>query len=125
MTRQFPLSAALNLIADLEPYYDEGLGCDIHSRQERRRVMAALGVVEAGDARGGARAYDPRLPSESRMEKQPPRGVRFVDPRQPEETIITVRESDGKEYDRSLNDLPSPRSVDRDQARKAFETIQD
>ena len=34
--------------ADLTPYYDEGLGQVIHSRQERARVMKDQGVIEKG-----------------------------------------------------------------------------
>lgn len=45
-----------------EPYHDEGLGVDIHSRQEKRDVMKDLGVIETGDRVGGARDFDEKAP---------------------------------------------------------------
>jgi len=35
------------VIDTFEPYYDEGLGCDVHSRSDRKAEMARLGLVEA------------------------------------------------------------------------------
>jgi len=46
----------------LEPYFDEGLGCDIYSASHRRRVMRQLDVIEAGDRVGGAINFDRRAP---------------------------------------------------------------
>jgi hypothetical protein len=45
------------------PYYDEGLGSDVHSRRERKRLMSELGVVEAGDAVHGGRNFDSKNPN--------------------------------------------------------------
>ena len=57
-----------------EPYYDEGLGCDVHSAEERRVLLRERGLVEAGDPVHGGRNWDPKAPV--RMEKAPPRGIR-------------------------------------------------
>jgi len=54
---QFPLRA-IRGFQPFEPYYDEGLGVDISGRRERRQVMNALGVQEAGDAVGGSRNHN-------------------------------------------------------------------
>ncbi len=39
-------------------YHDESLGVDIHGRRHRQQVMQAMGVREAGDAKGGARDFN-------------------------------------------------------------------
>lgn len=41
-----------------EPYYDEALDMDIRSRGEKKEVLRALGLQEAGDKVGGARNFD-------------------------------------------------------------------
>ena len=51
-TYVFPLEAG---IVVHESHFDEGLGCDIGGDRERKQVMKALGLEEAGDAVGGAR----------------------------------------------------------------------
>ena len=53
---QFPLRA-IKGFQPFETYHDEGLGVDISGRRERRQVMNALGLQEAGDSVGGSRNY--------------------------------------------------------------------
>lgn len=52
MTRLFPSRQAFH---SFEAYYDPALDCDIHGRREKKEVMAALNVQEAGDVVNGAR----------------------------------------------------------------------
>lgn len=41
-----------------EPYYDEALDMDVHSRGEKKQILKSLGLQEAGDKVGGARNFD-------------------------------------------------------------------
>ena len=75
--RQFPVQAALGY-QPFEAYYDEGLGCDVTGRQEKRRIMQALNVIEAGDKVHGAREFDRHAPHH--VKPEPPRGEPFVPP---------------------------------------------
>ena len=52
MQRLFPTSQAIH---SFEAYYDPALDCDIHGRREKKEIMAALNVQEAGDAIHGGR----------------------------------------------------------------------
>ena len=58
-----------------EPYYDEALGCDISSSFEKRLIMKALDVVEAGDTVHGARNFDAHAPEH--VKPLPLKGIRF------------------------------------------------
>jgi len=59
--RLFPLTGILGF-QPFEGYWDEALGCDVSGRRERRQIMAAEGLQEAGDKRGGARNFDRHAP---------------------------------------------------------------
>lgn len=52
MERMFPVEAAMGF-QPFEPYYDEGLGFNVHGREERKEIMAALGLQEAGGSEAG------------------------------------------------------------------------
>lgn len=80
------LKAERIVIHSVETYYDEGLGCDIHGERERRQVMAAQGVIEAGDRVGGARNFDKTGTHAGRLA---PQGVRFGDVQRTEERART------------------------------------
>lgn len=41
-----------------QPGYDEGVDMDIHSRGEKKQILKAMGLQEAGDKVGGARNFD-------------------------------------------------------------------
>lgn len=73
MHYQFPLSAARGF-QPFAPYYDEALGVDVTGRRQKRQTLAALGLQEAGDKRGGAR-YEERSPLASCVVPLPPQGV--------------------------------------------------
>jgi hypothetical protein len=75
--RQFAREAALGFMP-FEPHYDEGLGCDVTSFGEKKRIMRDLGVHEAGDRKGGAINFDAKAPD--KVGKSRPRGEKFVNP---------------------------------------------
>jgi len=45
-----------------EPYYDEGLGCDVHSASEKRRILKREDLIEIGDKVHGGRNFDAKAP---------------------------------------------------------------
>ena len=93
MTRAFPTGAARGF-QPFEAYYDEGLGCDIGGRRERRQVMKALNVIEAGDAKGGARNFDPK--ASATIKPQPPKGIkRKCDDSPPESWDVSTQSKNG------------------------------
>ncbi len=55
MKRLFPLSASYQ---PFKPYFDEALGVDITGARQKSQVMKLMGVLEAGDKKGGARDFD-------------------------------------------------------------------
>lgn len=86
-----------------EPYYDEGLGCDVHSRMERRAIMRMLGVVEAGDRVHGGRNVDEGNPN--LMGKRPLRGVRKKVPTR--DTVVETVDKEGRVVSRGMfSELP-------------------
>ena len=52
MQRLFPTRQAIH---SFEAYYDPALDCDIHGRREKKEIMTALNVQEAGDSVHGGR----------------------------------------------------------------------
>ena len=44
------------------PYYDEGLGCNVWSKSDKKRIMRSLGVIETGDKVRGGRNFDKHAP---------------------------------------------------------------
>lgn len=77
----------------LEPYFDEGLGCDIESAGHRRKVLRERGLIEAGDRVGGSRNFDEKAPEH--VGKLPLKGIssaRAVGRDQP----ILVKDEKGK-----------------------------
>ena len=94
-----------------EAYYDEGLGCDINSRSERKAVMATLGVVEAGDHVGGARNHDTKAPHQ--MEKQPLKGQKFK-PFVPSAPTINTHDDNGRVVNsKKMSELPEYKGNDK------------
>lgn len=77
LRREFPITA-LRSYREFTPYYDECLGADITSAREKKRVMQALGVTEAGDTVGGARNFDKHAPEH--IKPRPVQGVPFISP---------------------------------------------
>ena len=72
----FPTDAATR-VRVVDAYFDEGLGVDVHGEKERKQIMAARGLIEAGDAVGGARNFDAAAPNH--VGRQPAKGFRFAD----------------------------------------------
>lgn len=92
--RLFSRESALNFMP-FEPYYDEGLGCDVNGRREKRQIMADMGVQEAGDAKGGARNFDTKAPYI--IGKSRPRGDKYQSKRdEPEVATWVGSEKGGK-----------------------------
>jgi len=78
-----------------EPYYDEGLGCDVHSEGERRRVMSELGLIESGDRVHGGRNFDANAPHT--MTKRPLQGVKRKGVEgDPNEQVVETVDAEGK-----------------------------
>lgn len=76
--RQFPVEAALG-VKFFAPYWDEGLNCDVNSESERKSIMRALNVIEAGDPVHGGRNFEKKAPHH--VKPRPLRGEPFQDPR--------------------------------------------
>jgi hypothetical protein len=81
-------------------YYDEGLDCDIHGSRHRREVMRSQNVIEAGDAKGGARTVE-----KTAIGQQPVKGISHSDNQYKAERnelarqkqVVSFRNSDGTE----------------------------
>lgn len=90
-----------------EPYYDEGLGSDVHSEADRRVIMKEMGLVEAGDPVKGARNFDPKAPV--LMDKQPLKGKRKRKAKTVDDSIVQTVDAEGKVLSEDRwNDLESP-----------------
>ncbi len=56
------------------PYFDEGLGCDVYSLSDKKRILKEEGLIEAGDRVGGAINFDSKAPHI--LGKEPLKGKR-------------------------------------------------
>ena len=74
-TYQFPVSATFQ---PFEAYYDEALGMDVRGRKEKREVLRAMGRVEAGDRRNGARNME-TSPNTVMVKPLPEKGITLSD----------------------------------------------
>ena len=74
--RQFPLEAARG-IGVFTPYWDEALGVNIYTAEQKKRELKSRGLVEAGDKEGGARLFDEKLPSNSQIAARPLKDGRY------------------------------------------------
>lgn len=91
-----------------EAHYDEGLGVDVGGPRERKQVMNALGLEEAGDPVGGARNQEGKSEGISA-----PRGVKLSDRQYKDEAAVKARNNkmvttigkDGKETKHRVGDL--------------------
>lgn len=90
--RDFPIQAALGFMP-FEAYYDEGLGCDIRTRNHRKQVMKILDVHEAGDRVGGALNFDAKAPHH--VKPTAPRGISLPE-RRPEPWLVETEVAPGK-----------------------------
>jgi putative FmdB family regulatory protein len=72
----FPVQAAFGIEIQT-PYYDESLGMDISGKREKKQVLSAMGLKEAGDKVRGARDFDKHAPMH--IKPLPPRGIRLSD----------------------------------------------
>ena len=87
-----------------EAYYDEGLGCDIHSRMDRKVEMKRQGVVAIGDPVHGGRNYEPDAPLA--MKKRALRGVQKADG-PIKDPIIQTHDAEGHVVDaKRFSELP-------------------
>jgi putative FmdB family regulatory protein len=94
-------------VADtFEAYYDEGLGCDVETKAEKRRVMKELGVVEAGDSVHGGRNFDKAAPDH--VKPTAPKGIKRVPPRGGQEQVVETVDAAGEVTSRGkFGDLES------------------
>ena len=74
MEYQFPVSAILGF-QPFEPYWDEALGCDINGRREKKQVLKAMNLVEAGDAQHGGINFDKHAPDH--IKPRSPVGLKY------------------------------------------------
>ena len=87
-----------------EPYYDEGLGVDVHSRMDRKVQMKELGLVEAGDPVHGGRNYDSKAPNQ--VKKLPLRGVRRQTAANRDSVIKTHNDDGSVDTVQKFSELP-------------------
>lgn len=89
-----------------EPYFDEGLGSDVHSRADKKRIMNELGVIEAGDRVHGGINFDKHAPSH--VGKHELKGLRRPNVPESDEQIVEVVDSNDVVLDKvKLGDIPS------------------
>ena len=81
-------------VSTFEPYYDEGLGCDVHSSEDKRAIMKDLDLIEAGDTVHGARNFDDKNPN--LVEKTPPKGIRRKEKKEVDDTIVQTVDAKGE-----------------------------
>ena len=74
--RMFPLEAARG-IGVFTPYWDEALGVNIYTAEQKKRELKKRGLVEAGDKSGGASLFDDKLPSNSQIAARPLKDGRY------------------------------------------------
>ena len=89
MKREFPCPT----VDIFESYYDEGLGCDVTGKEDRKHKMKILNVHEAGDKVGGARNFDEHAPHH--VKPLPPRGA-ALDARGPVQDFDVAVENNGE-----------------------------
>jgi len=87
-----------------EPYYDEGLGVDVHSRMDRKVQMKELGLVETGDPVHGGRHYDSKAPNQ--VKKLPLRGVRRQTAANRDSVIKTHNDDGSVDTVQKFSELP-------------------
>jgi len=97
-----------------ESYYDEALDCDIHGRREKKQILTAMGLQEAGDSVGGARNVETH-PDAVVMDRQKARGRTFSDIQRERArheatetfTDVSVEKSDGTSEKVDVKNLPT------------------
>lgn len=82
---RFPFQAALGYMP-FDAYYDPALGVDINGRRQKQQELKARGLVEAGDASGGARNFDEKAPYH--LKPLPPKGITRQVPVQKQEFLV-------------------------------------
>jgi len=106
-----------------EPYYDEALGCDVHTEAERQAILKENGWIEAGDHVGGSRAEETSS-NATLLDKQPLKGIPYQRRKHNDEDIqVAVESKSGESREVRLGDLPTPQAlVDNKKADNAFTT---
>ncbi len=99
-------------IVAYETHYDEGLGLDISGPRERKQVLKALDLVEAGDKVGGSRLEDNHAGVQ--VGRLAPTGRTLSDyqrdqeaRREAQNAPLTVEHADGKTSVVRPSELPS------------------
>ena len=121
MNRLFPATTANYRSGDFttaflpfESYYDESLDCDVNGRREKAQILQSEGLVEAGDAVGGARNLETN-PHAEMVKPMAPTGRSYSDLQRERAAAETEtgfehvysQKSDGTEKRVDVNSLPS------------------
>lgn len=78
--REFPAPRLNPVEVGFTPYYDEALDADIETPQQKKHILKAEGLIEAGDPVNGARNFDKHAPDHVKMGT--PQGKKWVSPLQ-------------------------------------------
>ena len=127
MKRLFPFEAVKGMKL-FTPYYDEMLGMNLHTAEQKSGELRKRGLIEAGDKEHGARGFDEKLPTASQIRQQPLRDGRSDTPiveleRTPDDIPFQIEHSDGKTENVMLSDMEIPKTADHTAAKKAFDHI--
>jgi len=119
MERQFPATTSNYQSGDytasfqpFEAHYDEALDCDVNGRREKKEILTALNLQEAGDAVGGARNLE-KDPNAKMIKPTAPTGRRLADIQREQDAArkeqtfadVGVQYADGTEKKVDVNQL--------------------
>lgn len=125
--RMFPVEAARGM-STFEPYWDEALGVNIYTAEQKAKELKKRGLVEAGDKEGGARLFDKKLPNGSQIGKRPLKDARHDTPMvevnaEYDDFDVSLVDKAGNSEDMSFSDLEADTPGDPVAAKKAFENL--
>lgn len=119
MERQFPATTSnyrrgeyTATFMEFKPHHDEALDCDVHGFREKKEILKALDLQEAGDPVGGARNIE-TSPDAAMLGRQKETGRRLSDIQFEREaankadyfTDVGVVNADGSETKVNTDDL--------------------
>ena len=88
-----------------EPYFDEGLGCDVTSASEKRRILREENLIEAGDPVHGGRNFDEKAPHH--IGKFEPQGKPYAPKLPPRDFSVATADRNGNTLDvKQFSELP-------------------
>ena len=127
MKRLFPLGAVRG-VKFFSPYYDEMLGMNLHTAEQKASELRKRGMIEAGDKEHGARIFDDSLPTASQIRPMPLRDDRSNKPlvalnRTPDDIPFQIEHENGSTEDVMLSEMEIPKTADSSAAEAAFDHI--